>query len=111
MQTIKRGDIWWVAFDPSLGQEIQKTRPAIVISCNASNRVLERFQVLPVTSNIKKIYPSQALIHINDKQSKALADQLTTAARERFISYIGSISEEDMEAVELAVGIQLGISL
>jgi len=47
-----RGEVWWVNFDPSLGGEIQKTRPAVIVSNNASNRVLNRLQVLPITSQV-----------------------------------------------------------
>lgn len=51
-----RGEVWWVSFDPSLGGEIQKTRPAVIVSINASNRTLNRLQVVPVTSRTGRVY-------------------------------------------------------
>ena len=54
----RRGEVWWVAFDPSLGGEIRKTRPAIVISNDVANRLLNRVQVIPITTNTAKLYPA-----------------------------------------------------
>ncbi|MGI4752721.1 MAG: type II toxin-antitoxin system PemK/MazF family toxin [Janthinobacterium lividum] len=54
---MKRGEIWWLNFDPSVGGEINKIRPAIIISNDAANEVLNRIQVIPLTSNVSKCYP------------------------------------------------------
>jgi mRNA interferase MazF len=105
----KRGEIWWVAFDPSIGGEIKKTRPAVVVSNNAANRFLNRVQVVPITSSVEKLYPAEAYITVDKKQSKAMADQLTTAAIERLRSKMGTLNPADMLAVERAIRIQLGL--
>ncbi len=101
--------MWWVSFDPSVGGEIQKTRPAIVISNDAANTALNRVIVIPVTSQISKIYPGEALITVNGEQRKAMADQIMTASKRRLSRKMGSISRNDMSAVESAVLLQLGM--
>jgi mRNA interferase MazF len=51
-----RAEVWWVDFDPSLGGEIKKIRPAVIVSNDASNRSLNRLQVVPITSNVSRLY-------------------------------------------------------
>ena len=107
---MNRGEVWWINFDPSVGGEIRKKRPAVIISNDASNRHLNRLQVIPVTSNVERLYPSEAFVTINGKQNKALADQLTTVSKLRMINQIGKVSREDMWQVERAIKVQLAIS-
>lgn len=107
--TPRRGEVWWISFDPSVGGEIRKTRPAIVVSNDASNRHLSRLQVVPLTSNVDRVFPSEALVLLNGERRKALADQLTTASRQRLRQRIGSLSDSDIKAVERAISTQLGL--
>ncbi len=105
----KRGEIWWINFDPSVGQEIKKKRPAVIISNNISNKYLKRFQVVPVSSQIQKIYPSETKITVLGKTSKAMADQLTTVSELRFIKKITDISEKEMNDIEDKIKFQLDL--
>jgi mRNA interferase MazF len=105
----RRGEVWWVSFDPSVGGEIRKTRPAIVLSNNAANTVLNRLIVVPLTSQTEKLYPGEAMVTLNGEQSKAKADQIATTSKQRLRNKVGSLSSTDLAAVEKAVLVQLGI--
>ncbi len=105
----KRGEVWWVNFDPSVGGEIRKQRPAIIVSNDAANRHLNRVQVVPLSSQVAKIYPSEAPVTFQQKPGKAMADQLTTVSKLRLIRCDGELSSDEMASVERAIRIHLGM--
>jgi len=105
----RRGEVWWVAFDPSVGGEIQKTRPAVVVSNNAANIALNRLIVVPLTSQTAKVYPGQVFVTLNGDPRKAMADQLTTASKQRLRSKLGELSSSDVSSVEAAILLHLGM--
>jgi mRNA interferase MazF len=106
---MKRGEVWWVNFEPSIGGEIRKQRPANIVSNDAANFYLNRVQVVPITSNIDKLYPSEAYVTFHGKISKAMADQVTTVSKKRLINAAGTISATEMEAVGKAIATQLDL--
>jgi mRNA interferase MazF len=103
----RRGEVWWVSFDPSLGGEIRKTRPAVIVSNDIANRALNRVQVVPVTSSVGRLYPSEAYIIVGGERRKAMADQLATIAKLRLRDRIGRVSTAELEDIGRAITIQL----
>jgi len=106
---MKRAEVWWVNFDPAVGGEIRKQRPAVIVSNDAANRFLNRVQVVPLTGSTGNLYPSEAYVTFGGRQSKAMTDQLTTVSKKRLINKAGALSFSDMEAVARAITTQLGI--
>lgn len=105
----RRGEVWWINFDPSLGQEVKKKRPAIIISNNISNKFLKRYQVVPLSSQLQKLYPSETQIQLRGKTSKAMADQLTTVSELRFLDRIGTVSLDELRKLEKVIKLQLDL--
>ena len=104
---MRRCEVWWVNFDPSVGGEVKKRRPAVIISNNASNRFLNRVQIVPLTSKTDRIYPSEAVVVFDGKESKAMVDQLATVSKVRLSLRAGILSSEDMCKIEEVIKIQL----
>lgn len=110
----RRGEIYWVHLDPSLGSEIAKTRPALVISNDIGNELAERVIVAPISSSgTARVYPFEVLLEPADsglpKASKVLLDQIRTVDKQRLGNRIGVVSGEHMQEVNAAIRLSLEV--
>jgi mRNA interferase MazF len=96
-----------VALDPVVGSEIQKTRPAIIISNDAMNRHGMRVVVVPVTSNVEHCYPGEALVTIKGKPARALGDQLRSVDKVRLRGRLDTLGTSEMRAIDDALRLTL----
>ena len=106
---MRRGDVWWVALDPTIGGDIRKTRPAVIISNDRWNASSNRVQIVPVTSQTRRVQASEALVNVGGNLSKAVADQLRTIDKSRLRGHVGCLTDVEMRAVEQAVRFQLDL--
>lgn len=110
MRRPRRGDIYWVALDPALGTEIRKTRPGVIVSNDSCNAYGTRVVVLPITSNVGSLYPGEALIQLKGKPARALGDQIRSIDKVRLRSRAGRLSQDELQSVDEALRITLGLT-
>ena len=113
-----RGEIVSVSFDPARGSEVTKTRPAVVVSNDAANATATRLgrgviTVVPVTSNVSRIYPFQVFLPARQTgfphDSKAQAEQIRSVAVERVGGRMGQLPAELISELDRALRVQLGL--
>jgi mRNA interferase MazF len=97
----RRGEMWWVAPDPTLGSEIVKTRPCVVLSRDVVN--LRTVVVVPPSSASAAHPPISANVSCGGKPAVAIVDQIRAIAKQRSRSRIGLLSEPEMEAIGQAL--------
>src|SRR5215203_5812520 len=105
-QPIHRGDVFWANLDPTIGVEIKKTRPVVVMSNDAVNQHSRLVIVVPITTNTVRLSPSHVLIPQDagglDQDSKALTEQIRAMDKQRLtiklarcrIDFCGSLSRQ-----------------
>ncbi|UNU24165.1 type II toxin-antitoxin system PemK/MazF family toxin [Microcoleus vaginatus] len=111
---MKRGDIYYANLSPTVGSEIDKRRPVLVVSNDANNRAANTVTILPITSNVTRVYPFEVLLNPEDsglsKPSKVQAQQVRTISKQRISSdAVGSLSEEIMQLVNAALKLHLDV--
>jgi mRNA interferase MazF len=113
---MRRGDVYWVDLEPAKGSEANKTRPAVIVSNDAANRAAERagrgvVTVVPITSNIARVFPFQVLLTATDcglaADSKAQAEQVRAIAADRLGRRIGQVPKSVLRQLDDALRIHL----
>ncbi len=106
----KRGEIYWVNFDPTIGAEIKKTRPGLIVSNDIGNEVSNVVMIAPITSQVKNIYPFEVKLIVDGKPAKVMLNQSRAIDKSRLNRKIESIGHETLKAVEEALKIVFGLS-
>lgn len=105
----RRGEVWLVAFADALAGEVRKTRPAVIVSNDSANATLNRVQVVPISSQVERLYPAESYVSLNGKRRKAMADQISTASKKRLLRRLGTLGAQDLEAVGRVIRLQLAL--
>lgn len=114
MAEIRRGDVWLVNLDPTIGHEIRKSRPAIVIQNDIGNKYSPITIIAPLTSqSLEKVYPFEVLLAKKnsglEKDSKVLLNQIRAIDKRRLLRRFGKIDSEILNKVDEAIKISLGL--
>ena len=112
---MKRGEIYFANLDPTVGAEIKKKRPVVIVSNNANNKMASTLTIVPITSNVTKVYPFEVLLKPADSQltkpSKAQCHQVRTISKLRIQrSRAGSVTDNAMRAIEAALKLHLDLN-
>ena len=102
----ERGEVYLVNFDPTIGHEVKKARPAVVITNNINNEYSPVLTVIPLSGNIKKVYPFDVFVSAGgglDKDSKIMVNQIRTVDKKRLLKKLSMVSGEIIKKIEAAI--------
>ena len=99
----RRGEIWWANLDPTIGAEIKKTRPCLVISNSVVNQHRRTVVIVPISSSPQPAPPLMVSIQCSGQPAVAVIDQVRAVAKERLVRHIENLSDEHLQAVENAL--------
>ncbi len=110
---MNRGDVYLVDFEPSVGAEIRKKRPAMIISCNEANKHLRTVMVIPFSSRTEKVYPFEVLVKKQQSglniDSKLKIPQMRAVDKARLSKYIGTLNDRLLSDAEKAIKLHLAM--
>lgn len=109
----KRRDIYWANLDPTIGSEIAKTRPVLIVSNDINNQYAATISILPITSNTKKVYPYEVIVIPEESglknDSKIKANQIRTIDKRRIGQKLGTLTLAKMKEINQAILIHLAM--
>ncbi len=105
MSSPKKGEIYWVNLDPTVGSEINKKRPAVIVSNDVGNEISRRVIIAPITSKVTKIFPFEVEVEVKGKKGKVLLDQVRAVDKLRLENKISELDVETMQEVNDALKI------
>jgi mRNA interferase MazF len=106
---VKRGEIWWTEFDPAKGAEVQKTRPAVILSVNSINDARRTVVLVPLSTAPRAYPPISVTVTAGGRSSIAKCDQVRAVDKSRLGRRAGVLSPSDLRVVEDAVRQVLGL--
>ncbi|MBX7066774.1 MAG: type II toxin-antitoxin system PemK/MazF family toxin [Parachlamydiales bacterium] len=106
----KRGEVHWVNLDPTIGSEINKRRPCVIVSNDAGNEISHRIIVAPVTSTVKHVYPFEVKVEIQNREGKVLLDQIRSIDKQRLCGRITTLNKAIMHQIDRSLKIALGLT-
>jgi len=97
---MKRGDLFWVNLDPTVGSEIRKKRPCVLVGANPINKARRTVVVVPLSTAPKARPPLTIQVEVLERQAIAVCDQIRAVDKARFISRAGKLSQNDMDKID-----------
>ncbi|CAH1755893.1 21006_t:CDS:1 [Entrophospora sp. SA101] len=116
-QLIRRGEVYWVDLSlPSnterkkgIIHELQGPHPAVIISNNQQNLYSPLITIIPLTSQLDKVYPFEVLTEVNNQKGKALIDQITTIDKKRLGQHLGQLDKSVIKKIQEALHLTLAL--
>ncbi len=106
----RRGEIYWVNLDPTIGSETKKTRPGLIVSNDLGNEESDVVIIAPITSKIKNVYPFEVELSIDSRPGKVMLNQCRAVDQSRLKQKLGEVDSETMKEVDEAIKIAFSIS-
>jgi mRNA interferase MazF len=113
MESIKQGDVFWVNFDPSVGAEVKKVRPSVVVSNDINNEHFPIISIAPITSNVTRVYSFEVELPAGTlnltSRSKIMVNQTRAVDKVRLVQFIDSLPAALMEKVKAALNLHYNL--
>jgi len=97
---MKRGDLYWVNLDPTIGSEIRKKRPCVLIGADPINKARRTVVVVPLSTASKARPPLTVQVKAMEKTAVAVCDQIRAVDKSRLLNRVGELSSKDMRNLE-----------